>query len=339
MKRTLRGAVVVVTGASSGIGRATALLLARRGARVVVAARRAAALAEVAAECERLGGQALAVPVDVADEAAVRELARRAAERFGGIDVWVNNAAVTALGRFEDTPGDVFRRVVETDFFGYVHGARAALPYLRQRGGVLINVASVVAAVAQPYTTAYTAAKWAVRGFATALREELRGTGVDVCTVLPASIDTPLFQHAADYAGRAVKPIPPVYDAAEVAAAIAALAERPRREAMVGRAGRLLALAHTLAPELVERRLRRQVEQEHFQDQPAPPNAGNVFEPAAGTAAVSGGWRRPGRDGSWPTLAAAGLALGGVLGIGWRRWGRALLDRRRLSRALRRARR
>ena len=128
MAKKLKDLVVVITGASSGIGQATALEFAEQGASVVLAARREWALREVAIECERRGGQALHVPTDVTDEAAVHELARRALEHFGRIDVWVNNAAVGLFSRFEDAPIVDFRRVIETDLFGYVYGARAVLP-------------------------------------------------------------------------------------------------------------------------------------------------------------------------------------------------------------------
>jgi NAD(P)-dependent dehydrogenase (short-subunit alcohol dehydrogenase family) len=126
--REMEGSVVVVTDASSGIGRATARLFAEHGARVVLAARREQSLREVAGECEELGGPPLVVPTDVTDEEAVRELARRYVEAFGRIDVWVNNASVMVYGRFEEVPAEVYRRVIETNLFGQIHGARAALP-------------------------------------------------------------------------------------------------------------------------------------------------------------------------------------------------------------------
>src|SRR5215207_5540308 len=138
--RELSDSVVVVTGASSGIGRATALAFAEGGAKVVLAARGEEALSEAAAECAARSGEALPVPTDVRDPAAMRDLAQRAEERFGAVDVWVNNAGVTLLGRFEDAPEDLWREVLEVNLFGCVNGARAALPLLRRRAGTLINV-------------------------------------------------------------------------------------------------------------------------------------------------------------------------------------------------------
>jgi NAD(P)-dependent dehydrogenase (short-subunit alcohol dehydrogenase family) len=166
MPAPLSDSVVVVTGASSGIGRATALAFAREGAALVVAARRREPLDSLVEECRALGASALAAPTDMTDERAVRDLARRPLETFGRLDVWVNNAAVGALGDFEAIPPDVFRRTVDVGFFGYVHGARAAIAHFRTHGeGVIINVASMVGKMAMPYCTPYVAAKFAVVGF------------------------------------------------------------------------------------------------------------------------------------------------------------------------------
>jgi hypothetical protein len=147
--------------------------------------------------------------------------------------------------------------------------------------------------VGQPFTSAYVATKWAIRGLSECLRQELSLDAVKdihVCTVMPASIDTPLFQHAANYTGRGVKPMNPVYDAEQVAQAIVRVAEHPRREVMVGNAGRMLALLHTLAPAWAERMLARRVEKDHFQDRLVPRSAGNLFEPMSEWTGVSGGW-------------------------------------------------
>src|SRR5215217_6044941 len=205
MTRNLENAVVVITGASSGIGRATALAFAQRGAHVVVAARREAPLDVLVGECQRLGARALAVPTDVANPEAVEQLARRAEWEYGRIDVWINNAGVYLAGRFEDVPPEDFQRLIDVNFWGVVHGTRAALPRLRRTHGALINTASVAGTSAYPYFSAYVASKWAVRGFTATVREENLGTGIEVCAVLPASIDTPLFRHAGNYTGWAMK--------------------------------------------------------------------------------------------------------------------------------------
>jgi NAD(P)-dependent dehydrogenase (short-subunit alcohol dehydrogenase family) len=324
MPRKLQDSVVVITGASSGIGRATALEFARRGATVVLAARREQPLRELAVECEHLGGHALVVPVDVTDEAAVQTLARRATENFGRIDVWVNNAAVSLFARFEESPPDAYRRVIETNLWGYIYGARAVLPIFREQGsGVLINIASIVATVPQPYTSAYVIAKHAVRALGMSLRQELSLDGakdIHVCTVMPASIDTPLFQHAANYTGRTVKPMPPVYAAERVAKTIVGLAERPQREVMVGNAGRMLALMRTIAPGPAERMMARQVDKQHFyQDRPAEPTSGNLFEPMPQYTGASGGWQAGGGK-RMRRVATAGAATAIPAVLTWRRY-------------------
>jgi short-subunit dehydrogenase len=311
MRPALSESVVVITGASSGIGRATALAFAREGAAIVVCARREAPLASAAEQCRARGVEALPVVADVRDESAMRGLARRALDRFGRIDVWVNNAGVGVLGTFEDVPPDVFRGVVETNFFGCVHGARAVLPHFTAQGhGALINVASMLGKMAMPYYTAYAAAKFAVVGFGETLREELIGTGVDVVTVMPAAIDTPFFEHSANYTGRAVKPPRPVYDPDDVAAAIVSAAHRPRREVFVGGAARAMNALHALLPALYEQAARALSDFDHFQDRAAAPTPGAVLEPALSGTGIRGGWRAPRGAARHPTRAVAiGTAL------------------------------
>jgi NADP-dependent 3-hydroxy acid dehydrogenase YdfG len=248
MGRKLHGAVVVITGASSGIGRGTGLGFAERGAQVVLTARRADALEELARQCQAAGGQALAVPTDVTDETGVAELARRTAVR--SYRHLGHNAGVYLLGSLEATPPEASRQVLETNFFGYVHGARAVLPHFRDQGhGVLINNTSVYSHTGAPWLTAYVSSKFAVRGFSEALRQELADLAdVHVCTVSPSPIDTPIFASAANYSGRAVKAPPPTYPPAQVASAILASALHPKRERIVGGAGRLVTVAEAVAP-------------------------------------------------------------------------------------------
>ena len=327
MSNAIAGRVVVITGASSGIGRAAALEFADRGATVVVAARREGPLNDLARECESRGGHALVVPTDVTDEEAVRALARRAVETFGQIDVWVNNAAVTHFGRFEEARPEAFRRVIETNLFGYVHGARSAIRQFREQGrGVLINVSSAVGKIGQPYTSAYVASKFAITGLSECLRQELMDAPeIHVATILPASIDTPIFQHAANDTGRAVKAMPPVYPAARVAREIVRMAESPRREVFVGNSGRMINLLHTIAPGFAERTMAQQVESDHLTDRPAEPSAGNLFEPMPRYTGVSGGWMAENRSHAGPALAVGLLGVG----LGLAAWWLSRPDRRR----------
>lgn len=309
---SLCGWVVVVTGASSGNGRACALRFAQDGASVVLAARNRAALEELAATIGERGGEALVVPTDVTDAAAVQALAASAVKRYGRIDCWVNNAGVTLESRFEDAPLEAYRRVVDTNFFGCVHGARAVLPlFRRQRRGVLVNVASVYGAVGGPYSSAYVASKAAVRALSECLRTELHGTGVHVCTILPAAIDTPIYRHGGNYMGRVTRPPPPLYDPSRVADAIVRVAQRPRREVVVGAAGYPMMLLHAVARGLFERLSRRFIEALHFEPQPVAPTAGNLFTPDEAWTQVSGEWREHDvvRTRATPLLAAGATAV------------------------------
>ncbi|AIS02101.1 SDR family oxidoreductase [Streptomyces glaucescens] len=309
----VRDSVVVITGASSGIGRATALAFARKGCAVVLAARRAEALETVRRACERhRRAEALVVPTDVTDAAAVDELARRAVQRFGRVDVWVNAAAVNVFGPFGEVPLEDFRRVLDVNVMGYVHGARAALRVMREQDrGTLVNVSSIVGVVSQPYTHAYGMSKHAIRALSASLRQELRlgkAAHLHVCTVLPATIDTPLFQHAANYTGRRPVAMPPVYSPERVARAIVRLVRAPRREVVVGPMGRSLVLQSRISPGLVERTMARHVDRTHLsRKEPAPPGRGNLHVPAAGQGATHGGW------GGRRRTAVRGLAAATVL--------------------------
>ncbi len=322
----VKDSIVVVTGASSGIGRATALAFATRGSAVVLAARRQPALNEVARECESAGGQALAVPTDVSDFKAVDELARRAVQRFGRIDVWVNDAAVTLFAPFLEAPLEDIRRVLEVNVIGYVHGAKAALPYMKEQGaGVLVNVSSVVGVVPQPYTHAYSMSKAAVKVLSESLRQELmlegsRSRKIKVASVLPPTIDTPFFNHTANYTGREVKAMPPVYTPERVARTIVNLVRVPRREVVVGPMGRNLVLQAKLAPGLAGRAMAVQVDKGHLsRTKPAPASEGNLYVPAPGTGSLHGEWNGRRRTAVRRTLSAAAAVGGTVLAVRRRR--------------------
>src|SRR5215211_4065014 len=258
--------VVLVVGASSGIGRATARSLAARGARLALGARGADALAELDQECRELGARGTRVlPLDVTDLYAV-----------------VHCAAVLAYGRFHDIPATVFNRVIETNLIGTANVARAALRQFRAQGnGRLILLSSALGKTAIPYSSPYVTSKWAVHGLAAVLRMETRETpGIRVTVVSPGSVDTPIYARAATYFGRQGKPIPPVDPADRVAAQIIRAIESPRRERSIGRANHVLVTAYRLLPGVVDRLAGPVVRRFGFhRNHRAEPTEGNVFEP------------------------------------------------------------
>jgi NAD(P)-dependent dehydrogenase (short-subunit alcohol dehydrogenase family) len=314
--RKLKDRVVVVTGASSGIGRAAALALADEGAAVVAVARRARAIDDVAAACRQRGREALAVPADVTDPEAMEAVAGEAVGRFGRLDVWVNDASVNMFARVEEAPVDQWHRVVQTNLFGAYHGVRAALPWMREQGsGVIVNVSSVLGKMGSPYQSAYVASKHGVRALSDCVRQELEDVpDVHVCTVLPGPIDTPLFTHLANHTGRGVKPLKPVIDAHRVAGAIVSCARRPRREVVVGGSSLSAVGMARVAPGLVERLVARQIEKEHLTDRLAPDWDGNLDEPMEGTDTISGGWARSGKQVGTGSRRAASNGGGGRAG-------------------------
>jgi NAD(P)-dependent dehydrogenase (short-subunit alcohol dehydrogenase family) len=294
--------VVVLTGASSGIGRAAALAFAARGDRVVLVARDEAGLEAVAARC---GGDALVVPADVTRGPQVDAVADAAVQRFGRIDVWVDTAAVMAYGKFEDLPPEVFERVVTTDLLGSANVARAALRvFRRQRRGTLIMTSSLLAHVAVPYMSAYVTSKWGLRGLIRTLRQETRDLpGVHVCSVAPGSVDTAIYTSAANYAGFVGRPPPPVDSPERVAAAIVKQADRPRGSVSVGATNRLIELGFTLAPPVYDALVTPMIRHLGLSRRAIGPDEGNVFQPAG---RVEGG---PGRWGRATVATAAGAVV------------------------------
>lgn len=252
--------VVAVVGASSGIGRETALQFARQGAKVVVSARNELGLKTLVDEIEQAGGEARAIPADVAHFEQVQAIADYTVEQFGRLDTWVHNAANGILATFEEITPEEFKRVIDVTLMGQVYGAKAALPYLKQEGrGALIHVSSMEGRRSMPLQSPYSTAKHGLEGFLESLRVELKHEGVpiSVTSIKPAVINTPYYNHVLTKLG--VKPtgIPPYYQPSLVADAILYTAEHPTRDFIVGDVGRILDLLQRLSPELMDEILAR----------------------------------------------------------------------------------
>jgi short-subunit dehydrogenase len=260
----------------------------------MLCARREAELEATASECRAAGAQVETMVVDVSDADQVQEFARRGIDRFGRLDVWVNNAGVDSFGTFTDMPLDAIERVLRTNLFGTIYGMKAVLPhFIAQGSGIVINNASLVARIPTPFHAAYVSSKFAIRGLSHSVRQELLAhPGVHVCVVCPASIDTPLWQRAGNYSGRKIKPLDPVHPVDQVATVIVGLAEHPRREVFAGASGWILAEQHDADPELTELMAAGIASVSLFQDAPAPETAGSLFEARDKEGGASGGWMR-----------------------------------------------
>jgi NAD(P)-dependent dehydrogenase (short-subunit alcohol dehydrogenase family) len=310
-------------GASSGIGRESALRFAKKGAKVVVSARGEEGLASLVDEIRRSGGQATAVVADTSDFEQVNAVADRAVEEYGRLDTWVHLAAVGLFATFEQTTPEEFARVIDVNLMGQVYGAMAALPHLkREGGGALIHVSSVEAKRSFPFHSAYGASKHGIDGFLEALRVELKHERwpISVTQVLPGTINTPFFDKGRSKIG--VKPvgIPPIYEPETVADVIVYAAENPARDLVSGGAARALILNQRLSPRMLDAVLTtragfspQKTEEPRSEDDPD-----NLYGPIPGHDTARNGFRAFSRSlYNWlemhPTVrrgAAAGTALG-----------------------------
>ncbi|HZB24681.1 MAG TPA: SDR family oxidoreductase [Vicinamibacterales bacterium] len=308
--KKLREQVVVITGASSGIGLATARMAASRGARVLLTSRNERDLARVTQEIRARGGNAAFAVADVADPEAVERVADAAVREFGAIDTWVNNAGVSIYGKLIEVPLEDKRRMFETNFWGVVHGCRTAIKHLRTRGGAIVNIGSIVSDLAIPLQGMYSASKHAVLGYTNALRLELEHDRlpISVSLVKPSAIDTPFLDHARNYMDAAPNFPPPVYEPDLAARAILRCAERRIRDVTVGGGGRIMTAIGRLAPRAMDRYLEAAMfRQQRDPDRPAR-RPDSLFEPSRDGLAHGPYSGRVMKSSAYTTLATSSVA-------------------------------
>jgi short-subunit dehydrogenase len=287
--------VVLITGASSGLGRAVAHRCARRGDDLVLGGRGTEGLQAAASECRQLGARAAVVPTDVGDAVAVEQLFQAALEQFGRVDVVISAAAGLVVGRLEQQPVAEIEAIVRTNVVGSMLIARRALQLFGdQQHGTLVLVSSLLGVVPNPLVSSYTATKFAVRGLALSLRRSVAGLGdAHVSCVLPGPLDTPMFQHAANHTGHALRAIPPAMAVERQAARVEWATRRPRRVVLAGVAPRMLWLGHRVAPRLVDWGVATWAAGLIVRhDEVAPDGPGDLLRAAIGPGATGGGWRR-----------------------------------------------
>ena len=312
--------VLVITGASSGIGRATAKMAAAQGARVVLAARSDEALLELQNLISENGGEAISVMADVGKQDDVRRIADIANERFGGFDTWINNAGVSIYGKLTEVSVGDQRRLFETNYWGVVYGSLVAVEQLKDCGGALINVGSTVSDRALPLQGAYSASKHAVKGFTDALRMELEhdGAPVSVTLIKPAAIDTPYVEHAKNYMEVEPDLPPPVYAPDVVAEAILYAAEHPVRDLFAGGGGKALSMAGHYAPRLTDKVMEWWGFQTQQSDKPNNSRRRNGLHKASGGGRARGDYEGHVAEsslytkGSMHPLLTGGLLLAGM---------------------------
>lgn len=310
---------VVITGASSGIGAATAVAFAEKGAHLVLAARGEAGLNDVAARCRRAGGKADVRVVDVTDAAAVAALAADARSLLGEVDLWFSCVGVGVVGRFEDVPIAEHQRVIEANLTSHMNDAHAVLPiFLAQDHGTWVNMISVGGFVATPYAAAYAASKFGLRGFSEALRGEVsKKPHIHICDVYPTFVDTPGVDHAGNYTGAKLSLPPGSLAPGTVAKAIVKLAKRPRNTTVVGAPELAMRFAQFAVPNLSAAVMSGFMDVWSDRAEPGEDTSGALFEAPNGASGADGGRRHPERRKAAAVGAAVGLA-GIAAGFAWR---------------------
>lgn len=273
--------VLVITGASSGIGLATAEAAAKEGAKLVLAARSGQTLEEICRRINASGGEALHVVADVSNREDVQKIARAALDRFGRIDTWVNDAGVSIYGRLDEVSDDDSRRLFDVNFWGVVYGSLAALPHLKTNGGALINVGSEVSEAVVPLQGMYSASKHAVKGFTDALRveiEEVDEAPVSITLIQPTAVDTPYPEHAKNYMDQEPMLPTPRIEPEKVAEAILKAAVKPQRDVKVGAMATLNTALGKVVPSLGDKMSAMQVDRQQRDETPRDPE-GTLYKP------------------------------------------------------------
>jgi short-subunit dehydrogenase len=316
--KKLKDQVIVITGASSGIGLVTARMAAQRGARLVLAARNNTALTQLAEELGRNGSQAFHVAADVGREEDLRRVASEALQRFGGFDTWVNNAGVSIYGRISEIPIEDMRQLFETNFWGVVYGSRIAAEHLRGRGGALINIGSVVSDRAIPIQGIYSASKHAVKGFTDAFRMELEqeGAPISVTLIKPTGIDTPYPKHAKNYMDVEPTLPPPVYAPELVAETILHAAEHPVRDLFVGEGAKMMSAMGKYAARATDKYMEASMFDQQRSDEPADYTRESNLHEAGFGLEERGGYKGRVFESSPYTQAAMHPLLASAIGIG-----------------------
>lgn len=309
--------VIVITGASSGAGRAAAVEFAQYNTKLVLAARNEEALQEAAAECRELGAEVLVVPTDVTDSKAMIELANIANDWQGRLNVWINNAGVMAAGAFDDMPMETHEQVIQTNLIGYMNGVHAVLPIFKsQKSGTIINNISVGGFLPVPYGTGYTASKFGLRGFSEALKAELgEWPDIHICDLFPAFLDTPGMIHAGNYTGKSIKPASPIYDPRVVAQAMVEVAASPKSNKYVGVVSPLFKIGHALFPELTTKATGWIMRRYFKKAGDMSPTDGNLYDTVDYGMATNGGFSFLAKSGGYGKYIAAAVVAGIAAGI------------------------